>query len=405
MTPEAVRNVALVCAAMAVSFVAQTLAQVVVPLKALAWGASPATIGALVSAAFLAPTMLAIPMGGWVTRFGARRTMTLGAVWMAVAPLAAIVWPSLVGLWVMQLAVGTGQLAMGISAQSTIGAAAKGPALERAFGWYTTFGSVGQMIGPLLGGALLASSDGRAPFLVAAALPVVSWMAARALRASAHGRPAATPRRPGLGYGAQLALLRSNPAVQLSLIFTVAVLFGFGGHAAFLPVYLEGLAVPEVWIGALVSVRAASSTLVRPFMARAVAWLGGRAGAVTACVAAMSLGMVATGWTGSPWVIGALAVVIGVGAGLGQPLTLVLLSEGVTDTQRPSALGLRLTVNQGTMLLGPLFLGAVAEYAGVRTAFVVGGVVLAALGVVLARRAAVVLASPTAAPDEPARPA
>jgi len=274
MPRDAVRNVAIVCAAMAVSFVAQTIAQVVVPLKALAWGASPATIGALVSAAFLAPTLLAIPMGGWVTRFGARRMMTLGAAWMATAPLAAIVWPGLAGLWVMQLAVGTGQLAMGISAQSTIGASARGPALERAFGWYTTFGSVGQMIGPVVGGALLASSSASLPFVVAAALPLASLTAARFLRVARGRRTDAAARRWGPGYRAQLALVRSNAVVQVSLLFTIAVLFGFGGHAAFLPVYLEGEGVAEVWIGALVSIRALSSTLVRPFMARAAAWLG-----------------------------------------------------------------------------------------------------------------------------------
>jgi MFS family permease len=381
--PPRARNLALVNAAMAISFVAQSIAMLVVPLYASALGAPPAAIGLLVATAFLMPTVFAIPMGRLVTRFGVRRMMTAGAAGMALAPVAVLAAPGYAGLLVMQLLIGTTQLAMGISAQATVAASARGPALERAFGWYTTAASVGQMIGPLVGGVLLDLATPAVAFATAAALPVASLACARFLSVP-PGRPLATGSP--FGYRAQAELLGGNPAVQVALVLTVAVLLAFGTHAAFFPVYLEGLAVPPSVIGALLSLRALASTLVRPFMAWAIAVAGGRARAMVACVTVMAVGVGATGLIGTVPPLGLLAVLIGIAAGIGQPLSLVVLSEHVPAGERPSALGLRLTFNQGTQLLGPIALGAVAQVSGYAAMFVVAGLLLLVVLALLLRR-------------------
>jgi MFS family permease len=381
--PSHARNLALVYAAMGISFVAQSITLLVVPLYASTLGAPPAAIGLLVSAAFLMPTVFAIPMGRLVTRFGVRRMMTAGAAGMALAPVAALAAPGFAGLLAMQLLIGTTQLAMGIAAQATVAEAARGPALERAFGWYTTAASVGQMAGPLVGGVLLDVATPSAAFATAAALPLASLACALSLRVPPGRRLAAgSP----FGYRAQAELLRGNPAVQVALVLTVAVLLAFGTHAAFFPVYLEGLAVPASVIGALLSLRALASTLVRPLMAWAIVIAGGRARAMVACVAALALGVGATGLAGGVLPLGLLAVLIGIAAGLGQPLSLVVLSEHVPTEERPSALGLRLTFNQGTQLAGPIALGAVAQAAGYAAMFVVGGLLLVVVLALLLRR-------------------
>jgi MFS family permease len=377
------RNLALVYAAMGISFVAQSITLLVVPLYASALGAPPAAIGLLVSTAFLMPTLFAIPMGRLVTRFGVRPMMTAGAAGMALAPLAVLAAPGFAGLLVMQLLIGTTQLAMGISAQATVAEAARGPSLERAFGWYTTAASVGQMVGPLVGGFLLDLAAPAVAFATAAALPLVSLACARFLRVPPGQRLAAgSP----FGYGAQVELLRDNPAVQVAIVLTVAVLLAYGTHAAFFPVYLEGLAVPASVIGALLSLRALASTLVRPLMAWAIAAAGGRARAMVACVTGMAIGVGTTGLVGGVLPLALLAVLIGIAAGLGQPLSLVVLAEHVPPAERPSALGLRLTFNQGTQLVGPIALGAVAQLAGYGAMFVVGGALLVVVLALLLRR-------------------
>lgn len=371
---------------MGVSFVAQTLLMLAVPLHAVRLGASPAVVGLLVSAAFALPTVFAIPMGQLVARLGVRRMMALGALGMAVGPLAAWVVPGLGGLALMQLVVGTSQLAMGLAAQATIAASARGAALERAFGAYTTIAALGQMLGPLLAGVLLEASGPSSAYAVAAALPLASLASALALDVPRGTR--SPPGRGRLGYAAQIALLRSNLAVRASLLLTVAVLGSFVVHAAFFAVYLEGMAVGAAAIGLLVSLRSFAAMLVRPFTAWAIARLGGRSRAMLALVAAMAAALAATGVAPGLVALGVAAIVLGAATGLGQPLTLVILSEHVEAAERPSALGLRLTVNQGTQLLAPLVLGVVAQAAGYAAAFVVAGLALAALAAVMVRVAA-----------------
>jgi len=378
------RRLWTVCVAMATTFVAQTMLLLAVPLIALQLGASPSTIGLLVAAPFIGPTLLAIPMGRLVTRFGPRAMMTVGAIGMALGPLAAVAFPTIGGLLAMQLIIGTTQVTMGISAQTVVASLGRGRASERAFGWYTTCVSAGQMLGPAVGGFLLDAASANTVFLIAAALPLLALAAARTLRVQ-RGTQAARPGSP-FGYRAQWTLLRTNAAVQISVLLTVAVLFAFGSHAAFFPVYLESLAVSASVIGVLVSMRALASTLIRPFMAWIIASVGGRGRAIVGCIAVMALGLAATGMFETVAVLGALAVLIGIGAGLAQPLTMVTIADHVDDAERPSALGLRLTSNQAAQVVGPLSLGVIAQFAGFTAMFVVGGVALVMILTLVARR-------------------
>jgi MFS family permease len=374
---QARRTIAIASLAMSLSFVAQTMLLLVVPLFALTLGASPATIGLLVAAPFVGPMFFSIPMGRLVTMFGARRMMSAGAIGMALGPLAALLSPTLLGLLVMQLVIGTLQVVMGLAAQSTIATLGRGPRSESAFGWYSTIVSAGQMVGPISAGALLDTLGAPAVFATAAFIPVLAWLLALALQAppgiggSLRGAP--------LGYREQLQLLRVNPAVQVSMLLTTAVLFSFGSHAAFFPVYLESLSVSASLIGALLSIRALTSMLIRPFMAQVIAALGGRARTVLTTIGLMALGVGLTGLFNQIAVLALLAVIIGVAVGLAQPLSIVTITDHVGALERPSALGLRLSANQAAQVVGPLALGLVAESFGFPAMFAVGGVALLAM--------------------------
>ena len=365
------RDLILICAAMGTTFVAQTMLLLVVPLHALSLGATPALIGALVSAPFIVPSIFAIPMGQLVVRVGARRLMTIGAIGTSVGPLVALATGSFAGLFAMMVVFGTMQIAMGISAQSTVAGLGRGTALERAFGWYSTTVSVGQMLGPIAGGVLLDLVGAQGVFAVAAILPLIAGACVRGLRGTAPGHRMAGPL--SFGYRPQGQLLRHHAAVQLAVVVTVAVLFGFGAHAAFFPVYLESLAVPATVIGALVSLRALASTAVRPFMVGAIRLLGGRSRTVLVSVSVMAVAMAATGLTTVVPLLAALALALGIGAGLAQPLTMVAIADHVGGDRRPAALGLRLTSNQAAQVVGPLTLGLIAEWAGLPAMFVAAG--------------------------------
>lgn len=370
-------TVAIASLTMSFSFFAQTMLLLAVPLYALSLGASPAIIGLLVAAPFVGPMFLSIPMGRLVTLYGAGRTMRVGAIGMALGPLAPLLSPTLEGLLVMQLVIGTLQVVMGISAQATIATLGRGPRSESAFGWYSTVVSAGQMLGPISAGLLLDALGAPAVFVAAAAASVVAWLTA--LRLQAPPGTGGSLRGEPLGYRTQLRLVRVNPAVQVSMLLTLAVLFSFGTHAAFFPVYLEQLAISASIIGVLVSIRALTSMLIRPFMATIIAALGGRGRTVVITIVLMALGFGLTGLFSHLAVLALLAFTIGIAVGLAQPLSIVTITDHVPALERPGALGLRLTANQGAQVVGPLTLGLVAEAFGYPAMFVVGGLALMAL--------------------------
>jgi MFS family permease len=370
-------TVVIASLAMSLSFVAQTMLLLAVPLVALHLGASPATIGLLVAAPFVGPMFLSIPMGRLVTVFGARRMMSAGALGMALGPLAALISPTIIGLLVMQFVIGTLQVVMGIAAQATIATLGRGPRSETAFGWYSTIVSAGQMLGPISAGAMLDALGAQAVFATAALIPLLAWPLALALPAPPGS--GGSLRGGALGYSAQLQLLRVNPAVQVSMLLTTAVLFSFGSHAAFFPVYLESLSVSASLIGALLSIRALTSMLIRPFMAQIIAALGGRARTVLTTIALMALGVGLTGQVQAVTLLALLAFVIGVAVGLAQPLSIVTITDHVGALERASALGLRLSANQAAQVIGPLALGLVAEHFGFSAMFATAGVALVAM--------------------------
>ena len=361
------------------SFIAQSMLLLTVPLYAVQLGATPSTVGMLVSSQFWLPLLLAIALGRLISAFGAKRVMIGGAIGMILAPWLTVLFQGIPGLFATQLLIGVSQVSMGLSAQSSIALLGRGKAIENYFGWYTTSVSVGQLLGPLVAGVMIAKLGALDVFPVIGLIPILSLVLVGLLRG-----PAAAPQAPttavgvraSLGYLIQVRLLRSDVAVQMSLLVTVAILFAVASHASFFPIYLEGMGVPAALIGVLASLRAFSSTAIRPFMARIVSLLGGRSRTVLTCVLLALLGIGGTGLASGLLNLGLLAALVGVAAGLAVPLTMVTIAAHVPVEHRSGAFGMRLSVNQGTQLVAPLVLGFVAEIFGIGTMFVIAGGIL-----------------------------
>ena len=88
----------------------------------------------------------------------------------------------------------------------------------------------------------------------------------------------------------------------------------------------------------------------------------------------VALGFMLTGTTDNFLLLALLAVLIGFGSGVSQPLSMVVLVESVNESQRSGALAVRLMANRGIQFLAPLILGALAEVMPFSLAFLFGGV-------------------------------
>lgn len=380
---NAIRNLIMVCIGLTSVFVSQTMLLITVPLRALELGASPSLVGIILSAPYLLPLVFAIPLGGIVSRVGPQKMFFIGATGMILGPLLSLVAPTFLGLLATQVTIGLTHVVMVIAAQSVVAGLGRGRTLERYFGWYTMCLSGGQLVGPLLAGYLIDTISMDGVFVVISTVPAIGLVSSCFFVGNA--RSGHTTPRSLLGYRAQASLLRENVGVQMSLAVTTAVLFALGAHAAFLPVYLEELTFSATLIGVLVSLRALAAMLIRPIMPQIIQVLGGRARTMIASVAAVAMGLMWTGMTGSVLALAVLAIMVGLGSGISQPLSMVILAEHVHPDQRSSALGMRLMGNRGAQVLAPLLLGIIAELVGFTLTFLFTGTLLLAMLVIVVR--------------------
>ncbi|HEU0235815.1 MAG TPA: MFS transporter [Candidatus Limnocylindrales bacterium] len=378
--------------------------------RALDLGATPVEIGLIQSSFSLLPALLAIAIGRRVDRDGASRYMIGAMAMLTAGGVLAAFAGGLPALALAQLAMGLGQITYLVAGQALVANVGPREGREVRFGHYSTINSIGQLIGPIIpatiiGGAVAASAGllvagtsttppaaapgaaaGIAPdhpegvvFLVAAGLTASGFLLALLLPRLTRGRdrPASPPadgRGPGLLAVTGRVLRRSGmPSamfVGITVISTIDLL------AAYLPAHGEEAGLSVGLIGALLSARAGASLVSRIFMAQLIARLG-RSRLLGTSMAFASAAIVALPFVSSPPVLVGLMVVVGLGIGLGQPMTIAWVANRSPRSERGTALGVRITGNRVALLVVPTLMGAVAGAAGIAAIFVVVGVALA----------------------------
>jgi len=364
-------NLVAICFSLASTFVAQTMLLITVPLSAFELGASPFLIGLILSAPYLLPLALAIPFSGIITRAGGKIVIITGGFGMVLGAAAILALPGFSGLILAQIIVSIAHMAMILAGQSIVSSLGKGKKLEKYFGWYTTCLSAGQLVGPILAGWIIDTSGITLSVLVIMVVSCFSMSSGFFLTGSAA--VSHRVKRPLFEFQAQAHLLKENVGVKVSIALTIAVVFALSAYGTFLPIYLKNLAVSATMIGTLVSLRALFSMLVRPFMPLVIRWVGGRSIAIIWSPVLVAFGFMLTGMTDSFLFLSLLAVLIGLGSGVSQPLSMVVLVESVNEDQRSGALAVRLMANRGVQFLAPLSLGALAEVMPFSLAFLFGG--------------------------------
>lgn len=373
--PQAAQDLAVVTAALTLAMLANTMLLLTVPLMALDLQISPSLTGLIISAPYILPLVLAIPISGYVERIGFKKTILGGSLGMAIGPVISMAFPNLFSLLVTQLIAGMSNFILVIAAQALISSLAKGKTLEKYFGWFTTGMSGGQLLGPLFAGYLIDYHSIHHSLLAIAIFPLLSAFVALFL--SSHANQSAPVHKSVSSYGAQWTLLRTNQGLQLSMAMAGVSFFIMSVHSGFMPIYLEGLSISAAMVGALLSLRALTSMLVRLVMSPMIEWLGGRTRAIKIGVICVTLSLMLTGLAGDqlPF-LAVLAIGIGLASGISQPLSMVILAESVGQVQRAPSLAMRLMGNRLAQAVAPLIVGFSAELWGFPAAFAASSAVL-----------------------------
>ena len=255
---------------------AMFLARPVTSYRALALGADERVIGLITASFAVVPLLVAVPLGRVADR---RRPVGIlvGGVVILVASYVLLGFAATLGelaLWSALL--GLGHLALMLAAQSLIAQQSENSEHDRDFGLMAAAVSLGQLIGPALGGLLLSadaagSLEGATTraFLVAAGLSTLALPACWGT--STVGEPGGRRRPDGQRMSAT-DIVRA-PGVPAWMFASVTILAAVDIVTAYLPVIGERLGISPAVVGALLSLRAVASILSRlliPWMVRAL---------------------------------------------------------------------------------------------------------------------------------------
>ena len=234
-----------------------------VPLYAHSQGLSNAEIGALFAAPVLAQAPLNLVGGAYTDRIGGRRLM-LGSCWAQCLAGAWLVFAE--GFWMLMI----GQLVL-ILARASFWPANWSMASELPgargvqLGRLNAVTNVGQILGTVLSGFLLAAAGFKATFAALAAISFLAYFAALGTMSSAQ-----KPARAGRGVlGGYLPLLR-EPIILYSVMCAYVSALPFSLSISFYPLLLAHYGYGAEASGLLVSLRAVGSIAASLLVARFV---------------------------------------------------------------------------------------------------------------------------------------
>ena len=359
--------------------------------KLLALHADPVVIGLTTAAYALIPLVTAVWLGRVSDRVPQLRLLILAGVGLlALAGVGLAVAGSVWLIFVASAVLGMGHLCFTIGGQTAIARYAADRDLDRGFGWFTAAFSAGQMIGPALGGWIVghgtdvASAERMAAvneslwigvvvtvlavplFLARSSLPgggVPDGVDGSASPSSAADRAADGSQQPGQGRATTLRILRV-PGIVSHMVAAMSLLAMLDILTAFLPLVGEEVGVAPSVVGVLLGVRGLASIASRLLLP----WLSGRfsrqALLVTSLLASGLTLVVPPLFLDRFWWAALFLAVGGFFLGLGQPLTMTMISTSVPDAWRGSALAVRLMGNRVGQVLLPVAAGAVAAPLG-----------------------------------------
>lgn len=339
--------------------------------RALELDASASTIGFIAAVYALFPVLLALTFGKMVGQFGEGRFVIAGTFFIGVSAILLLAAHSFIILAIAAAISGLAHLACMVGGQTMVALKSPPNEYEEHFGRYTFSASLGQMVGPILA-TLVAGSTGVMPkstsaaFALALALstlamiPVISWR---------HEPPTVRGRKDESGALRAAGTLLKKPGMFAAVFTSLAISSTGDILVVFLPLYGNENQFSALSIGIIISIRAATSMASRYFLGRLSARFSPRQLLTTSNAVSIVM-CAAMAFAPNPWVLGIVVFIAGFSLGVGQPLTMTVISQLTAPEERALAVSTRLTGNRLGQFVIPAAAGLVAASAGTSAVFI-----------------------------------
>lgn len=354
-------------------------------LYALANNASAFTVGVVIALFALVPMLIAVRTGRWLDAVPPRKPLTLGLAMMLGGTLLPSLFPYAVTdvgpLLVASALIGTGSLLVQMTGQHMVGHRSDASNRAANFSWMALGFSISGFLGPVLTGAAIDLVGHRLTYLMMV-LAIIG--AIGVLWRYRHQLPTQASRADDVEPAPMFDLFRF-PAVRDVLIATGLITMAWDLQSFLLPVHGTQVGLSAWQIGLVLGAFAAATFTIRaamPWITRAFhEW---QVLIFTLLTAALAFALMPLFSSLLPLM--AVMFLLGLGLGAAQPNTMSLLHARAPAGRVGEALGLRVTIINGSSVILPLVFGAFGAVVGASLVFWIMALVLGTGGVLAARR-------------------
>ncbi|MCQ9367796.1 MFS transporter [Brevibacterium sp. 50QC2O2] len=355
--------------------------KVLMSYRALELGGGSAAVGILTSVYSIVPLFLAIYIGRKVDRGFVIPVLWLGTVLSTVSVAGAALSPSIAGVAVAAVGLGTGQLLMTVGSQAVIPSSFPAGDLTARFGSLTLGVSIGQTLGMPIAG--LVAGGGLSGAHVDPVRGMWVMCAFGALAIPCMFGIMCRPRMPRVSREmAKAAALSPITLLGLhgmkpAILASMSTLAAIDLMSAYLPVLgqTHGISVEAVTL--LLTVRTLATIVARLFTTQLTHTVGLLRLLWTASLLA-GLCVFAIPVFPQVWPLALMMVLSGFAFGMTQPLTMTLVSSLADAANRGAVMSLRLAGNRLSQVAFPLAASALSASVGVAAIFVMSGGLLVA---------------------------
>ena len=351
--------------------------------RALENGASGYQIGLIASIYALVPLLIAVQMGRWVGRIGEVPLLLAGCVSFIALGISFAFLNNIAAIAAATALAGIAHLSNVAASQAMVASRSPHELQDQNFGYFSFSTSMGHTFGPMLGG-IIAGSSGVLPRSSTSAFVFASILALLAIVPFFLFKGLSDLRSQEERDAAGLIKARDvikRPGIKPAIWTSLAVASTNDVLVVILPLVGTELGINPVVIGAILSLRSAAAMISRFSLGRLTKRFGS-ATVMNFSIIVSALFLFASAYANTALTLGVVMAVVGFLLGIGQPLTMSIVSKKTPIEERAMAISIRLFGNRLGQFLVPIGAGALTAPFGGGAVFVGLAALIASAGVV-----------------------
>lgn len=335
-------------------------------------GASPVEIGIITGIFALLPLFLAIQIGKYIDEHGYKIIILVSTLFSFIGLLLPMVLTNIVGIYVSQIITGVAYTTFVVAGQTMAGVSANEEDSREVNVMRFSIGmALGSFLGPFIGGFLAEEMGYQNAFLGLGVGCLIAMLLALLL-AELNGK--APQEHNHQKFIHTIGLLKES-ALRKVVFLGVLVLFGKDMYTAFFPLLGLEYGLSNSIIGMIISINAVAGILIRWCLPSLLNHFS-RTKIIVGSILLSGICMFILPFFPNWAVLAVFSFILGMGLGIGQPLSISATIQYLPKERVGEGLGLRLSANRLTQLLAPVIVGGIAEVISMKGVFYFVGLVL-----------------------------